>query len=84
MDALRSILGGSSWRLTVCSLWLSILRSPKKVNLKKSEVDACVFNNMAGWIELDGDLKEEDPPNMPSPLGGAVSVTVFIDADHGK
>ena len=33
-------------------------------------------------MELYGDLKEEDPPNMPPPLGRAISMTGFVDADH--
>ena len=35
-------------------------------------------------MEFYDDTKEEDPLNMPPPLGRAVSMTAFIDADHGN
>ena len=40
------------------------------------------FNVAADWTEFYGDLKEEDPPNMPEPLGMPVDTTAFEDSDH--
>ena len=43
-------------------------KNPKKrlvMDPKEPEVDECVFNNTANQMELYGDMKEEDPPNMP-------------------
>ncbi|KAL7533576.1 hypothetical protein ACHAXR_005318 [Thalassiosira sp. AJA248-18] len=34
------------------------------------------------WGEFYGDIKEEDPPNMPEPLGKPVTMSCFVDADH--
>ncbi|KAL7488168.1 hypothetical protein ACHAW6_013757 [Cyclotella cf. meneghiniana] len=36
----------------------------------------------ADWTEFYGDVEEEDPPDMPEPLGKPVHLNVFIDADH--
>ena len=35
-------------------------------------------------MELYGDLKKEDPLDMPPPIGRAVSITGFVDVDHGS
>jgi hypothetical protein len=34
------------------------------------------------WTEFYGDVKEEDPPGMPEPLGASVTIGCFVDADH--
>lgn len=34
------------------------------------------------WTEFYGDVKEEDPPNMPEPLGNPVTISCFVDANH--
>jgi hypothetical protein len=34
------------------------------------------------WTEFYGDIVEEDPPNMPVPLGDSVIMSCFVDADH--
>jgi hypothetical protein len=34
------------------------------------------------WVEFYGDVKEEDPPSMPEPLGASVTIGCFVDADH--
>lgn len=34
------------------------------------------------WTDFYGDIKEEDPPGMPEPLGVLVRIGCFIDADH--
>jgi hypothetical protein len=41
-------------------------------------------NDTAKWMQFYGDMKEEDPQNMLPPLGRTVSVTVFVEADHGS
>ena len=38
----------------------------------------------ADWLPFYGDVEEEDPPNMPEPLGEPVVMTVFVDADHAS
>ena len=45
-------------------------------------MDESVFNLGADWKEFYGIVKEEDPPNMPPPLGAPVSITCFVDSDH--
>jgi hypothetical protein len=45
-------------------------------------MDESVFNSGADWKEFYGNVKEEDPPNMPPPLGAPVSITCFVDSDH--
>ena len=54
------------------------------MDLKEPKVDETVFNNNVDWMEFYGDLKEEDPPNMPTLLGRPVSMTAFVDADHAS
>ena len=34
------------------------------------------------WKDFYGDIVEEDPPDMPVPLGNAVNMACFVDADH--
>jgi hypothetical protein len=34
------------------------------------------------WSEFYGDMVEELPPKMPKPLGNAVNITCFVDANH--
>ena len=34
------------------------------------------------WEDFYGDIREEIPPNMPEPLGKAMSLSAFVDADH--
>ncbi|KAL7477924.1 hypothetical protein ACHAW6_003713 [Cyclotella cf. meneghiniana] len=36
----------------------------------------------ADWTEFYRDVEEEDPPDMPDPLGKPVHLNVFDDADH--
>ena len=36
----------------------------------------------ADWTEFYGDVWEEDPPDMPEPLGKPVYINTFVDADH--
>ena len=45
-------------------------------------VDERVFQDDADWLEFYGDVKEEDPPDMPEPLGNMVRITAFMDSDH--
>jgi hypothetical protein len=44
-------------------------------------LDESVF--MTGdWKDFYGDIVEEDPPDMPIPLGNALNMACFVDADH--
>jgi hypothetical protein len=45
-------------------------------------MDESVFNSGADLKEFYGDVKEEDPPNMPLPLGALVFITCFVDSNH--
>jgi hypothetical protein len=42
------------------------------------------FFGDADWTEFYGDIEEEDPPNMPEPLGHPVQITMFVDANHAN
>lgn len=46
------------------------------------KTDESCFSPDADWKEFYGDVQEEDPPNMPEPLGKPVKITCFVDADH--
>ena len=41
-----------------------------------------LFNNGADWKEFYGDIKEERPPGCPEPLGNALTISCFVDANH--
>ena len=51
---------------------------------KSLKHDENTFNLTADWKEFYGDVYEEDPPDMPEPLGVPVDTTVFVDADHAS
>ena len=43
------------------------------------------FYNLAtteDWKEFYGEVKEEDPPRMPEPLGAPVKILAFVDSNH--
>ena len=46
-----------------------------------AEIDETVFTP-GDWRDFYGDVVEEDPPNMPVPLGNPVTMSCFVDADH--
>ena len=46
------------------------------------EVDETAFNNNADWTEFYGDVAEELPRRMPTPLGKPLHMTCFVDANH--
>ena len=46
--------------------------------------DETQFYVDADWTELYGDITEEDPPNMPEPLGRPLQMTMFVDANHAN
>mmetsp|Transcript_6957 Transcript_6957/g.15349 ORF Transcript_6957/g.15349 Transcript_6957/m.15349 type:complete len:138 (-) Transcript_6957:553-966(-) len=48
---------------------------------REPELDFSTFRN-ADWKEFYCDVKEEDPPNMPEPLGREVVMSCFVDANH--
>lgn len=45
------------------------------------QVDESTFIK-GDWTEFYGDIVEEDPPNMPEPLGNPVTMHCFVDANH--
>ena len=44
-------------------------------------IDETVFRH-DDWTDFYGNMVEEDPPNMPVPLGNPVTMSCFVDADH--
>ena len=40
------------------------------------------FNKNAEWFEFYGDVNEEVPSDAPVPLGRAVEINAWVDADH--
>ena len=44
-------------------------------------IDESVFKH-GDWTDFYGEVVEEDPPNMPVPLGNTVQMSCFVDADH--
>ena len=60
-------------------------KNPMKRLVFDSKVPWCdesAFKLDADWTEFYGDVTEEDPPDMPEPLGNPVHINVFVDADH--
>ncbi len=45
------------------------------------DIDESVFRS-DDWTDFYGNVIEEDPPNMPLPLGNPVQMSCFVDADH--
>jgi hypothetical protein len=45
------------------------------------DIDESVFRH-DNWMDFYGKVVEEDPPNMPVPLGNPVQMSCFVDADH--
>ena len=45
------------------------------------DIDESVFRH-DDWTDFYGEVVEEDPPNMPVPLGNPVQMSCFVDADH--
>ncbi len=52
------------------------------LNHTQPNIDESVFTN-GDWSDFYGNIVEEDPPNMPVPLGNSVIMSCFVDADHG-
>ena len=48
------------------------------------DVNEEAFNEHADWVAFYGDMVEEQPLDMPEPLGNPVTITVFVDADHAS
>ena len=60
-------------------------KNPLRRLVFDARVPACdedAFQLDADWTEFYGDVEEEDPPDMPEPLGKPVHINVFVDADH--
>jgi hypothetical protein len=51
------------------------------LNHTRPNIDESVFQT-GDWTDFYGDILEEDPPNMPIPLGESVIMSCFVDADH--
>jgi hypothetical protein len=51
------------------------------LNHTMPNVDESVFQS-GDWTDFYSDVVEEDPPNMPVPMGNPVMMSCFIDADH--
>ncbi len=51
------------------------------MNHTTPDIDESVFRH-DDWTDFYGDVVEEDPSNMPVPLGNAVQMSCFVDADH--
>jgi hypothetical protein len=47
------------------------------------DIDERIFNSNADWKEFYGDVEEELPSNMPEPWGHPVTMSAFVDANHG-
>ena len=54
-----------------------IVFNPEKPIIKEGTFECDV-----DWTEFYGNVKEEDPPGMPEPLGASVTIGCFVDADH--
>ena len=47
--------------------------------------DETYFNNISTldyWKGFYDEIKEEDPPRMPEPLGPPVKMLAFVDSNH--
>ncbi len=51
------------------------------LNHTRPSIDEFVFQH-GDWTGFYGNSIEEDPPNMPVPLGNSVIMSCFVDADH--
>ncbi len=54
-----------------------IVSDPQEIKMDES-----IFDSGADWKEFYGNVKEEDPRNMPMPLGAPVSITCVVESDH--
>jgi hypothetical protein len=48
------------------------------------DVDESAFNEEADWTAFYGRVVEDEPLDMPEPLGNPVVISVFVDADHAS
>jgi hypothetical protein len=51
-------------------------------NPAETKVDPEVFNSDCDWKSFYGDIKEPEPVRAPEPLGEAVTISCFCDANH--
>ena len=51
------------------------------MNHTNPQIDESVFRH-DDWTDFYGNVVEEDPPNMPVPLGNAMQMSCFVDANH--
>ena len=45
-------------------------------------IDESVFQSNSNWVEFYEDVEEEDPPQMPEPLGEPVLTSTFVDFNN--
>lgn len=57
-----------------------LMMSPTKVEYPETVENS--FNRDAKWEDFYGEVIEEDPAGMPTPLGQSVRIRTFLDADH--
>ena len=58
---------------------MRLVMDPTYIKHDENQFETCV-----DWKEFYGDIKEEEPPNMPEPLGQSMDTVVFVDADHAS
>ena len=68
------------WHSSKKHLYSKLVLDPKPLDHKEHYKKR--FNTNADWFEFYSDVKEEIPLDAPKPLGKAVEITAFIDADH--
>ena len=51
------------------------------MNHTMHDIDQSVFTQ-CDWTDFYSNVIEEDPPNMPVPLGNVVQMSCFVDTDH--
>ena len=49
---------------------------------KTPVIDESAFQHNVDWADFYGDVAEELPPKMPTPLGNSVTMSAFVDANH--
>ncbi len=54
------------------------------INAYLKKIDERVIISSADWRDLNGDVCEELPPNMPEPEGKCVNILCFIDGNHAE
>mmetsp|Transcript_15230 Transcript_15230/g.22950 ORF Transcript_15230/g.22950 Transcript_15230/m.22950 type:complete len:142 (+) Transcript_15230:564-989(+) len=56
--------------------------NPKRIDQREEIKNS--FNLNADWMEFYGEMKEQDPHGMPTPLGEVVKITTHVDTNHAN